>query len=60
MEENVKIYEAKSWFSKLIAKIVPFWKATESREPGSAIGKLKIKDDFTAPLPKDIENKFYS
>jgi prevent-host-death family protein len=44
---------------KPVVKIVPLEKPPQDRKPGSAKGKIKISDDFDAPLPDDILNEFY-
>ena len=42
-----------------VAKLVPF-AAHIDREMGMDAGLVKIAEDFDAPLPKDIEDSFYS
>jgi len=39
---------------KPIARLVPFKTKAITRKPGSLKGKIKIADDFDAPLPDDI------
>ncbi len=42
-----------------VAKLVPILKRNKKdRTPGSAIGKIKIYDDFYSPLPDEIINSF--
>ena len=52
-----EIIVAKS--GKPVAKIVPIEKPTQNRKPGSAKGKIRIADDFDAPLPEEILREFY-
>ena len=71
---SVNIHEAKTHLSRLlelvelgepvviarngrpIARIVPF--RGEVREPGRLKGKIRIGDDFDAPLPAEIAAAF--
>jgi prevent-host-death family protein len=39
---------------KPIARLVPFKKKTHQRRAGHLKGKIKINDNFDAPLPDDI------
>jgi prevent-host-death family protein len=39
---------------KPIARMVPMQDAKPVREPGSLKGKIRIADDFEAPLPTEI------
>ena len=41
-----------------LAKLVPVRTARATRQPGSAIGKLKIHDSFFDPLPNDLQQAF--
>ena len=43
---------------KPIAKIVPLADKPKKRIPGSAKGKVFIKKNFDAPLPKHIQKAF--
>lgn len=43
---------------KPIAKLVPIADKTKKRVPGSANGKVVIKKNFDAPLPKHIQKAF--
>jgi prevent-host-death family protein len=42
-----------------VAKLVPFAPRQE-REMGMDAGRLKVADDFDAPLPSDVEDSFYA
>lgn len=41
-----------------IARIVPIEPSTEDRTPGADRGRVEIADDFDAPLPDDILDRF--
>ena len=41
-----------------VLRLVPFKQKKAKRVPGSASGKIKIADDFDAPLPKSILKHF--
>jgi prevent-host-death family protein len=41
---------------KPLAKIVPFNRSPEPRQPGGWEGKIRISDDFDAPLPPEIQD----
>ncbi len=41
-----------------VAKLVPFNKGKPKRRLGVLKGKIKIADDFDAPLPNDILESF--
>jgi prevent-host-death family protein len=41
-----------------LAKLVPLRGRTEPRTPGGWEGKVKIADDFDAPLPSDLAASF--
>lgn len=43
---------------KPAAKLVPIHKVRSIRKPGALKGKIKIADDFDAPLPEDILDQF--
>jgi prevent-host-death family protein len=43
---------------KPFAMLVPLGAAVQARKPGSARGKLTIRDDFDAPLPDDLLRGF--
>jgi prevent-host-death family protein len=73
--QQINIHEAKTQLSKLIAdgkeiiiarygqpvaKLVPLKPQTEDRKPGTAIGKIKMKDNFFDPLPEELIKEFYS
>lgn len=72
--EKINIHTVKTQLSRLIAerkkviierygqraaKLVPAKKWRQDREPGSAKGKIRMRDDFFDPLPDDIQNEFY-
>jgi antitoxin (DNA-binding transcriptional repressor) of toxin-antitoxin stability system len=71
--EQINIHQAKTHLSKLIAegkeviiarygqpvaKLAPIKALKSDRVPGTAKGKIKMKDSFFDPLPDDILNKF--
>ena len=41
-----------------LAKLVPLPKSKAKRKPGGWEGKIRISDDFDAPLPDDIQSPF--
>ena len=41
-----------------IARLLPYETPQAERQPGSAKGKIRIADDFNAPLPSDILDAF--
>ncbi len=41
-----------------LAKLVPLPKPKAKRKPGGWEGKIRISDDFDAPLPDDIQSAF--
>lgn len=43
---------------KPIARLVPVAKNAPRRAPGYLRGKIRIADDFDAPLPGDIQAEF--
>ena len=43
---------------KPIAKIVPFEAPPADRVPGTAKGRLRLSDDFDAPLPDEVLEDF--
>ena len=43
---------------KPMVRLVPVETFTEPRKPGSMKGKLKMKEDFDAPLPPEIAEAF--
>jgi len=43
-----------------VAKLVPIKPARRRFKLGSAKGEFTVPDDFNDPLPKDIEDLFYS
>jgi prevent-host-death family protein len=43
---------------KPLAKLVPFRRNTEPRQPGGWEGRVRISDDFDAPLPPEIQDAF--
>jgi prevent-host-death family protein len=43
---------------KPMAKLVPFQKSSQPRQPGGWEGKVRISDDFDAPLPPEIQAAF--
>jgi prevent-host-death family protein len=43
---------------KPLAKLVPFQRTTEPRKPGGWEGRMRISEDFDAPLPQEILDAF--
>jgi prevent-host-death family protein len=43
---------------KPVAKLVPISTDRTARKPGRLKGKLRIAEDFDAPLPADIQSAF--
>lgn len=43
---------------KPAAKLIPITPSKPKRKPGALKGKIKISEDFDAPLPEDILNQF--
>lgn len=43
---------------KPMAKLVPFRRTTEPRRPGGWEGRVRISEDFDAPLPVEIQDAF--
>ncbi len=43
---------------KPVAKLTPIYKEKTKRRAGVLKGKIKIAEDFDAPLPEDILNSF--
>ena len=41
-----------------VARLVPIERAVEQRSPGSAQGKVRIRQEFDEPLPEDILESF--
>ena len=73
--EQMNIHKAKTQLSRLIAegrevvisrygqpvaKLVPIKRLEQNRKPGTAKGKIIIRESFFDPLPDDIQNEFYS
>jgi len=43
---------------KPMAKLVPFKRASEPRQPGGWEGRMRISEDFDAPLPAEVQTAF--
>ena len=43
---------------KPLAKLVPFRRNDEPRRPGGWEGRVRISEDFDAPLPPEIQDAF--
>jgi prevent-host-death family protein len=43
---------------KPLAKLVPFSRSPKPRQPGGWEGKMRISEDFDAPLPPEIQAAF--
>ncbi len=41
-----------------VARLVPLQKSPARRTPGTARGKVRMADDFDAPLPADLAEAF--
>lgn len=41
-----------------VARLVPYSQPRERRRPGALEGKIRIADDFDAPLPKAVAAAF--
>ncbi len=52
--EEVTIAKA----GKPIARLVPVTTSRPTRTPGFLRGKIRISDDFDAPLPDDVQRGF--
>jgi prevent-host-death family protein len=52
--EEVTIAKA----GKPIARLVPVTPSRPTRTPGFLRGKIRISDDFDAPLPDDVQRSF--
>ena len=44
--------------NKPIARLVPFGAKKPIRKPGYLKGKIRVADDFDAPLPDEVLNAF--
>jgi len=44
--------------NKPMARLIPFSAKKPVRNPGYLQGKIRVADDFDAPLPDDILNSF--
>jgi prevent-host-death family protein len=43
---------------KPLAKLVPFNRPSQPRQPGGWEGRVRISEDFDAPLPAEIQKAF--
>jgi prevent-host-death family protein len=43
---------------KPMAKLVPYHRSPEPRRPGGWEGRVRISEDFDAPLPPEIQGAF--
>ena len=43
---------------KPVARLLPFVSAGQRRKPGSLKGKIRISEDFDAPLPAELGRAF--
>ncbi|CAN5533050.1 type II toxin-antitoxin system prevent-host-death family antitoxin [soil metagenome] len=41
-----------------VARLVPLGERTGRREPGSAVGKVVVGEDFDVPLPEEVLEAF--
>jgi prevent-host-death family protein len=44
--------------NKPMARLVPYSAKSTARSPGYLKGKIRVADDFDAPLPDDLLNAF--
>lgn len=56
VSQGEKVIIAKA--GKPVAQLTAIDSVPPARKPGSLKGKIKIADDFDAPLPDDIQNAF--
>lgn len=56
---TVNAHQAKTYFSRLLARLVPIREKPAPRVPGLDAGKVWISPDFDAPLPKNLLAQFY-
>lgn len=56
VSQGEKVIIAKA--GKPVAQLTAIDSAVPARKPGSLKGKIKIADDFDAPLPDEIQNAF--
>ena len=52
------LYEAKTKAGKPLAKLVLFRRSPAPRQPGGWEGRMRISEDFDAPLPPEIQAAF--
>jgi len=43
---------------KPLAKLVPFHRSPEPRQPGGWEGRIRISEDFDSPLPSEVLDAF--
>jgi len=41
-----------------VARLVPIQSHVGNRQPGTAMGRVEMTDDFDAPLPEELLNTF--
>jgi prevent-host-death family protein len=56
VQEGAEVVIARG--NKPMARLIPFSAKKPVRKPGYLQGKIKVADDFDAPLPDDILNLF--
>lgn len=52
--EEIILFKA----GKPMAKLVPFRRTAEPRQPGGWEGRVRISEDFDAPLPGEVPDAF--
>ena len=58
VQEGAEVVIAKG--NRPVARLIPFSAKKPVRKPGYLHGKIRVADDFDAPLPDDILNSFES
>lgn len=56
VESGEEVVIAKA--GKPVARLVPLSKKVQTRKPGSAKGRIKVKRDFLEPLPENMLKLF--
>ena len=46
-------------YGQPVARLVPIKQLQKDRKPGTAKGKVRMKDSFFDPLPPDLLEEFY-
>lgn len=56
VEKGEEIIIAKA--NRPVARLIPYREVKPRRQPGLLKGKVKVADDFDAPLPEDLLRAF--